>query len=74
MVPKPLKILEKGLSKISEIIKECKNTLNAKLSQKESILLVDEHWLDHEGNTSLMTLRQPQTMKEGLQNLMMLEI
>ena len=51
MAPKPLDILKKGLMKFSERIKVHKNKLNAKLSQKETISLMDEQWLDHEANT-----------------------
>ena len=51
MAQKPLEILKKGLAKFSKKIKERKDALEAKLSQKETILADDEHWLDHEANT-----------------------
>lgn len=51
MAPKPLEILKRGLAKFSTKIKDHKNALGAKLSQKETISLADEHWLDHEANT-----------------------
>ena len=51
MAPKPLNILKKGLDKFSKIIKDCKEALNMKLSQRETISSADEQWLDHEANT-----------------------
>ncbi|KAF8223876.1 hypothetical protein L208DRAFT_1191219, partial [Tricholoma matsutake] len=51
MAPKPLEILKIGLAKFSKKIKDHKNPLDAKLSQKETISSADEHWLDHEANT-----------------------
>ena len=51
MAPKPLNTLKKGLTKFSKQIKDCKDELNAKLSQQETISSVDECWLDHEANT-----------------------
>jgi hypothetical protein len=47
---KPLDVLKKGLSKVTQSLKVRKDELNAKLAQKESISSSDEHWLDHEGN------------------------
>jgi len=51
MAPKPLDILKKGLNKFSKIIKDCKEALNTKLSQRETISSTDEQWLDHKVNT-----------------------
>jgi len=51
MAPKPLDTLKKGLAKFSKQIKDCKDELNAKLSQQETISSVDECRLDHEANT-----------------------
>jgi hypothetical protein len=48
---KPLNMLKKGLSRITQSLKVSKDGLNAKLAQKETISSLDEHWLDHEGNT-----------------------
>jgi hypothetical protein len=47
---KPLNVLKKGLSKVTQSLKVRKDELNAKLARKESISSSDEHWLDHEGN------------------------
>jgi hypothetical protein len=47
---KPLDVLKKGLSKITQSLKVRKDELNAKLARKESISSSGEHWLDHEGN------------------------
>ena len=44
-------MLKKGLSKITQSFKVCKDELNVKLARKESISSADDHWLDHEGNT-----------------------
>ena len=43
-------MLKKGLSKITQGFKVCRDELNAKLAHKESISSSDEYWLDHEGN------------------------
>jgi len=51
MTPKPLDVLKKGLSKITQGFKVRRDELNAKLARKESISSSDEYWLDHEGNT-----------------------
>ena len=44
MAPKPLDNLKKGLAKISKQIKDRKDELNVKLSQRETISSVDERW------------------------------
>ena len=52
MALKPIKILKKGLSKLTKKIKDCRDELNTKLlAWKETILSLDEHWLDNEANT-----------------------
>ena len=51
MTPKPLDVLKKGLSKITQGFKVRRDELNAKLARKESISSSDEYWLDHEANT-----------------------
>jgi hypothetical protein len=51
MTLKPLDVLKKGLSKITQGFKVRRDELNAKLACKESISSSDEYWLDHEGNT-----------------------
>ena len=51
MAPKPLDVLKKGLAKFSKHIKDCKDKLIAKVSQKEPISPADEEWLDQEANT-----------------------
>ena len=51
MTPKPLDVLKKGLSKITQGFKVRRDELNAKLAHKESISSSHEYWLDHEGNT-----------------------
>ena len=51
MTPKPLDVLKKGLSKITQGFKVRRDELNAKLARKESISSSDEYWLDHEENT-----------------------
>ena len=51
MTLKSLDVLKKGLSRITQSFKICKDELNAKLAQKEGISSSDEYWLDHEGNT-----------------------
>ena len=51
MALKPIKILKKGLSKLTEKIKDHRDELNTKLAWKETILSLDEHWLDNEANT-----------------------
>ena len=50
MAPKPLDILKKGLAKFKTVIKACKDELNAKLAQMETISAIDDHWLDNEAN------------------------
>jgi hypothetical protein len=51
MVSKPLETLKKGLSVFLKKVKDRKNALEMKLSQRETISSADEHWLDHEANT-----------------------
>jgi hypothetical protein len=48
---KPLEILKKGFTQLSNKIKDRKNELNAKLARKEAISSSEEEWLDNEGNT-----------------------
>ena len=50
MTQKPLNMLKKGLSKITQSFKVCKDELNVKLAWKETISSSDECWLDYEGN------------------------
>jgi len=50
MTSKPLKILKRGLTKFLKKIKDRKDALDARFSQKETISLADVHWLDHEVN------------------------
>jgi len=50
MTSKPLEILKRGLAKFSKKIKDHKDALDARLSQKETISSADEHWLDHKAN------------------------
>jgi hypothetical protein len=50
MTLKPLDVLKKGLSNVTQSLKVRKDELNAKLARKGSISSSDEHWLDHEGN------------------------
>jgi hypothetical protein len=45
-----LRILKREFTKFSEKIKECKDALDARLTQKETISSADECWLDHEAN------------------------
>lgn len=71
MAPKPLDILKKGLAKFKTVIKACKDELNAKLAQMETISAIDDHWLDNEAkwlmrNTFSKPLRQHLTMNELL--------
>ena len=47
MTLKPLNVLEKGLSDITQSFKVRKDELNAKLARKASISSLDEHWLDN---------------------------
>jgi hypothetical protein len=53
MTLKPLDMLKKGLSKVTQSLKLHKGELNATLARKpeESISCSDEHWFDHEGST-----------------------
>jgi hypothetical protein len=51
MTLKGLDILKKGLSKSTRTIKACRDELNTKLAQKETISSVDVRWLDHEAKT-----------------------
>jgi hypothetical protein len=51
MTLKPLDVLKKGLSKVTQGFKVRRDELNVKLARKESISSSDEYWLDHEGNT-----------------------
>jgi len=71
MTLKPLDVLKKGLSKITQSFKVRKDELNAKLARKESISPSDEYWLDHEANTVdeqrvIETRKPPQTTSVGL--------
>jgi hypothetical protein len=52
MTLKGLDILKKGFSKFTKTIKARRDELNTKLARKETILSVDERWLDHEAKTS----------------------
>ena len=51
MALKLLEVLEKGLTKFTEIIMTCKKELSAKLARAKTISSSDEHWLDSEENT-----------------------
>ena len=64
------KVLKKGLSKFTETIKTCKKELSARLARAETILSLDEHWLDNEANTIdkqcvLDTLESASDYKQG---------
>jgi len=48
---KPLDILKKGFSELSQRVKKKTDDLYAKLSWQEAISSADEQWLDGEGNT-----------------------
>ncbi|KAF8229913.1 hypothetical protein L208DRAFT_1284459 [Tricholoma matsutake] len=52
MALKPLDILKKGLDNFSKKIKDCREALNVKLSQRETISSADKQWLDHKANTT----------------------
>ena len=47
---KPLEVLKKGLTKLSQKTKTKQDELTAKLSRSKTILSADEQWLDHDGN------------------------
>ena len=51
MAPSTLQILHKGLTIYTSQIKDCREVLTAKLSQKETLSPADEEWLDNVGNT-----------------------
>jgi predicted RNase H-like nuclease (RuvC/YqgF family) len=74
MTLKPLDVLKKGLSKITQNFKGRKDELKAKLARKESISSSDERWLDHEGNTVdeqrvIDTLEAASDYERGLERL-----
>ena len=74
MTPKPLDVLKKGLSKITQGFKVCRDELNAKLAHKESISSSDEYWLNHEANTVdkqrvIDTLEATSDYKRGVKRL-----
>ena len=74
MTLKPLDVLKKGLSKITQSFEVHRDELNAKLARKESISSLDEHWLDHEGNTVdeqcvLETLEADSDYEHGVEQL-----
>jgi hypothetical protein len=52
MVMKPLAILKKGLIKLFQSTKTRNDEIQAKLSQSETLSLVDEQWLDNDGHSN----------------------
>ena len=51
MSENPLHVLQKGLAKLKDSVRERKNNLLACLNRKERISDEDEEWLDNAGNT-----------------------
>ena len=51
MSENPLHVLQKGLAKLKDSVKERKDNLLACLNKKERISDEDEEWLDNAGNT-----------------------
>jgi hypothetical protein len=74
MAPKPLQVLKKCLAKFIETVKLHKKELNAGLARVETILSLDEQWLDNEANTVdeqqvLDTLKSASDYEQGLECL-----